>query len=52
MKSYSGLQTIKQLEKRKGGYYYLEFAANIINQFRHEKATRMPRLRLLQLRAD
>ncbi|PRX56278.1 YdeI/OmpD-associated family protein [Flagellimonas meridianipacifica] len=41
MKSYQGEQTIKQLEKRKGGYYYLRLNANIINQFSRKRATRM-----------
>ena len=41
MKSYQGEQTIKQLEKRKGGYYYLRLDADIINQFSRKRATRM-----------
>ena len=41
MKSYRGEQTIKQLEKRKGGYFYLKIDAAIINQFSRKRATRM-----------
>ncbi|MEN1784761.1 MAG: DUF1905 domain-containing protein [Bacteroidota bacterium] len=41
MKSYQGEQTIKQLEKRKGGYFYLKLDADIINQFSRKKATRV-----------
>lgn len=41
MKNYKGTQTIKQLEKRKGGYFYLKFDAEIINQFEKKRATRM-----------
>ncbi|MGY3795133.1 YdeI/OmpD-associated family protein [uncultured Aquimarina sp.] len=41
MKSYSGEQTIKQLEKRKGGYFYLKIDSEIINQFSRKRATRM-----------
>jgi hypothetical protein len=33
MKTHKGIQTIKQLEKRKGGYYYLKLESEIINQF-------------------
>ncbi|UZO79617.1 DUF1905 domain-containing protein [Aquimarina sp. ERC-38] len=41
MKTYQGIQSIKQLEKRKGGYYYLKFDSEIINQFSRKRATRM-----------
>ena len=41
MKSYKGRQTIKQLEKRKGGYLYLKLDSEIINQFSKKRATRM-----------
>ena len=41
MTSYEGTQTIKQLEKRKGGYYYLKLDSEIINQFTRKRATRM-----------
>lgn len=41
MKTFQGKQTIKQLEKRKGGYYYLKLDAEIINQFSNKRATRI-----------
>ncbi|MEM6718883.1 MAG: YdeI/OmpD-associated family protein [Bacteroidota bacterium] len=41
MKSYTGTQSIQQLEKRKGGYFYLKLDADIINQFAKKRATRM-----------
>ena len=41
MKTFKGQQPIKQLEKRKGGYYYLGFDSEIINQFSKKKATRI-----------
>ncbi|BFP39622.1 hypothetical protein FGF1_04670 [Flavobacteriaceae bacterium GF1] len=41
MTSYKGKQTIKQLEKRKGGYFYLKLDSKIINQFSRKRATRM-----------
>ncbi|PIB30957.1 DUF1905 domain-containing protein [Maribacter sp. 4U21] len=41
MKTFQGKQTIKQLEKRKGGYYYLKLDAEIINQFSKKRATRI-----------
>ena len=41
MKSYEGAQTVKQLEKRKGGYFYLKIDSEIVNQFSKKKATRM-----------
>jgi len=41
MKTHSGQQSIKQLEKRKGGYYYLKIDAEIIAQFSRKRSTRM-----------
>ncbi len=41
MKTHQGIQTIKQLEKRKGGYYYLKLNSEIINQFSKKRATRI-----------
>ncbi|MEM6515965.1 MAG: DUF1905 domain-containing protein [Bacteroidota bacterium] len=41
MDFHQGTQSIKQLEKRKGGYYYLKIDADIINQFSRKRATRM-----------
>lgn len=34
-------QTIKQLDGRKGGYYYLKIDADIVNQFEKKRATRL-----------
>ena len=34
-------QSIKQLEKRKGGYYYLTIAADIVEQYEKKRATRL-----------
>lgn len=41
MKTHQGIQTIKQLEKRKGGCFYLKLDSEIINQFSNKRATRM-----------
>ncbi|UOY07327.1 DUF1905 domain-containing protein [Muricauda sp. SCSIO 64092] len=41
MTSYEGKQTIKQLEKRKGGYFYLKLDSEIIDRFSRKRATRM-----------
>lgn len=41
MKSSQGQQTIKQLEKRKGGYHYLKVDASIVNQFGNKRGTRL-----------
>ncbi|NHF60185.1 YdeI/OmpD-associated family protein [Flavobacteriaceae bacterium TP-CH-4] len=41
MKKFTGQQAIKQLEKRKGGYFYLKIDSKIINQFSRKRATRM-----------
>ncbi|GAB1857794.1 hypothetical protein MHTCC0001_26310 [Flavobacteriaceae bacterium MHTCC 0001] len=38
---YTGKQPIKQLEKRKGGYFYIQLDAKIVNQFSRKKATRL-----------
>jgi len=34
-------QAIRQLEKRKGGYFYLTLDAGIVNQFEKKRATRL-----------
>jgi len=41
MISYQEKQKIKQLEKRKGGYFYLKIDSDIINEFSRKRATRM-----------
>ena len=40
MKLYKSEQTIGQLEKRKGGYFFLKIEAEIINQFEKKRQTR------------
>ncbi|MGF1637165.1 MAG: YdeI/OmpD-associated family protein [Cyclobacteriaceae bacterium] len=40
MNNYSSEQIIGQLEKRKGGYFFLKIDAAIINQFKNKKHTR------------
>lgn len=40
MKSFKDEQVIGQLEKRKGGYFYLTISAVIINQFKNKRLTR------------
>lgn len=40
MKTYSDEQTVGQLEKRKGGYFYLTISADIVNQFKNKRHTR------------
>ena len=40
MKSYQSHQVIGQLEKRKGGYFFLKIEADIINQFQNKRHTR------------
>lgn len=40
MKTYKSQQTIGQLEKRKGGYFFLKIEAEIINQFKNKRHTR------------
>lgn len=39
--SFQLTQPVHQLEKRKGGYYYLEISSEIVNQFPKQKATRL-----------
>ena len=41
MKSYKGVQRIKRLEQRKGGYFYLKIDSEIVNQFDRKKTTRL-----------
>lgn len=38
--SYIGEQVISQLEKRKGGYFYLTISADIVNQYENKRYTR------------
>lgn len=38
---YQDEQPIGQLEKRKGGYYYLRLAAEVVNGFPRQRATRL-----------
>jgi hypothetical protein len=40
LKNYKNEQAIGQLEKRKGGYFYLKIEADIINQFEKKRHTR------------
>ena len=40
MKEYKSEQIIGQLEKRKGGYFFLKVEAEIINQFENKRQTR------------
>ena len=40
MKSYKSEQIIGQLEKRKGGYFFLKIDAGIVNQFENKRQTR------------
>lgn len=40
MKTFKSHQTIGQLEKRKGGYFFLKIDADIINQFPNKRLTR------------
>ena len=40
MKKYKSEQIIGQLEKRKGGYFFLKIDAEIINQFKNKRQTR------------
>lgn len=40
MKFYRSEQIIGQLEKRKGGYFFLRIEADIINQFKNKRHTR------------
>lgn len=40
MKLFKDEQVIGQLEKRKGGYFYLTIPADIVNQFKNKRLTR------------
>ncbi len=40
MKSFIDEQTIGQLEKRKGGYFYITVSADTVNTFEHKRNTR------------
>lgn len=40
MKNYTSKQIIGQLEKRKGGYYFLKVDAAIVDQFENKRKTR------------
>ena len=40
MKEYTGEQIVKQLEKRKGGYFFLKLDSTIVNQFKNRRQTR------------
>lgn len=40
MDGYQSEQVIKQLEKRKGGYFYITISANFVNQFQNKRHTR------------
>jgi hypothetical protein len=40
MKTFKSHQTIGQLEKRKGGYFFLKIDADIVNQFQNKRYTR------------
>jgi hypothetical protein len=41
MQSYQDEQVIDQLEKRKGGYFYLTIPAEVVNQFDNKRHTRL-----------
>ncbi|MEL6863640.1 MAG: YdeI/OmpD-associated family protein [Bacteroidota bacterium] len=41
MPKFSFQQSIQQLEKRKGGYFYFVIDADIVNQFEKKRATRL-----------
>jgi hypothetical protein len=41
MNNYEGEQFIMQLEKRKGGYFYLRINAEIVNQLENKRHTRL-----------
>ncbi len=41
MKVYKGNQILGQLEKRKGGYYFLKIMEGVVNQFKNGKHTRL-----------
>ncbi|WP_299532521.1 DUF1905 domain-containing protein [Ulvibacterium sp.] len=41
MTKHHGRQTIKQLEKRKGGYHYIRISSSIIDSFERKRKTRL-----------
>jgi hypothetical protein len=41
MTHFQSEQTIKQLEKRQGGYFYIKIDAEVVNQFAKKRATRL-----------
>ena len=41
LKSFEDEQNISQLEKQKGGYFFLKIEAEIVNQFERKRHTRM-----------
>ncbi|MEO0468553.1 MAG: DUF1905 domain-containing protein [Bacteroidota bacterium] len=41
MPSFQLQQAIRQLEKRKGGYYYLQVDADLVDQYEKKRATRL-----------
>lgn len=41
MKSYKNEQIIRQLEKRKGGYFFLTISAETVNQFENKRHSRL-----------
>ena len=41
MPVYRGEQLISQLDKHKGGYYYLVVPADVVNKFKNKRATRL-----------
>lgn len=41
MKSFKDEQLIAQLEKRKGGYFYLKIPAEVVNQFKNGRKARL-----------
>ena len=41
MKTFTGKQTLNQLDPRKGGYFYLVIQADLVNQLSQKRATRL-----------
>ena len=41
MKTFKGEQTIEQLDKRKGGYYFLKIDAAVVTKFKNKRQTRL-----------
>jgi hypothetical protein len=41
MKTFKGEQQIEQLDKRKGGYFFLKIDASIVNKFKNKRQTRL-----------